>query len=291
MSSEEYDLRKSEKDVGQLYPVLLDKKGRVIDGLHRLNVDSSWRTVTLEHIDSEEKFLKARIISNLHRRTVPASETRAWINDLAEIAVMDHDVQPGKVADWISEETGYSTSQVRTYLHDKYKIETGPKGVYTRGRGGQPSSPSVIAEEKLGRETFQRLKADLREEVKQELSRDPEFIIETIEKAPEILPTLPKPVIDREGYYVPVVTEKQAEEMKEILLETEKELKERRSDPAVQERGKLVKNWMAHGSVLSVVDSLKCPVCGSDAHFLIWQCHPNLNIYESHKIIKDKIKR
>jgi len=31
MSSEEYDLKKSEAIIGQLYPVLLSKDGRVID--------------------------------------------------------------------------------------------------------------------------------------------------------------------------------------------------------------------------------------------------------------------
>lgn len=289
MSSEEYDIRQSEKDVGQLYPVLIDKKGRVIDGLHRLNIDPSWRTVTLENIDSEEKFLKARIISNLHRRTVPASEIRAWINDLAEVAVTEHDIKPGRISDWIAEGTGYDYKTVLRYLDEKYKSKISVKGGKMRPRPERGLFKK--AEEKLGRETFQQLKADLKEEAKQELSRDPKFIIETIEKAPVILPNLPKPVIDGEGYYVPIVTEKQAEEMKQILLETEKDLKERRSDPSVQERGKLVKNWMAHGSVLSVADSLKCPICGSDAHLLIWQCHPNLNIYESHKIIKDKLER
>ena len=40
------------------------------------------------------------------------------------------------------------------------------------------SSPMIAAEEKLGRETVQRLRADLREEIKEEPRRDPEFIAE-----------------------------------------------------------------------------------------------------------------
>lgn len=294
MSSEEYDLRKSEKDVKQLYPVLLDKKGRVIDGLHRLNVDSNWRTETLEYIDDEEKFLKARIISNLHRRVVPATEIRAWINDLAEIA-LKKGIEVGKIGSWIAEETGYSDITVRHYLDDKFKLKD--KSEYGReGRRKQLEAisemaiPMVEAEEKLGHETFQRLKADLREEVKEELRRDPQFIVETIEKAPEILPTLPKQAVDEEGMYVPVVTQKQAEEMKEVLVKTQRELEERRADVDVQERGRIVKNWMAHGNVVAVADALRCPICGSNAHNIVWKCHPDLNIYESQKRVKEKLE-
>jgi len=290
MSSEEYDLRKSEKDVKQLYPVLLDKKGRVIDGLHRLNVDANWRTETLEHIDDEEKFLKARIISNIHRRVVPATEIRAWVNDLAEIA-LQKGIQVGKISGWIADETGYASDTVRNYLDEKYKIETSPKGVYTREGivKEEIQTPLTEAKEKLGHETFQRLKADLREEVKEELRKDPQFIVETLETAPEMLQILPKKVVDEEGMYVPVVTEKQAEEMKEVLVKTQREMEERRSDPDVQERGRIVKNWMAHGNVVAVADALRCPICGSDAHNIVWKCHPDLNIYESRKKVKEKL--
>ena len=87
MSGEEYDLRTSEDKVGQLYPVILAKDGKVIDGLHRLNIDSQWRTETLEHIDNREKFLKARIIANLHRRTVPASERKQDIHQILYVGI------------------------------------------------------------------------------------------------------------------------------------------------------------------------------------------------------------
>jgi len=42
----EYDLKISEK-IGQLYPVLVDAEGNVIDGFHRLEADPKWRTEKL----------------------------------------------------------------------------------------------------------------------------------------------------------------------------------------------------------------------------------------------------
>jgi len=50
----EYDLKKSEKGIGQLYPILEAKDGEVIDGFHREEADKKWKRVRLEHIDTEE---------------------------------------------------------------------------------------------------------------------------------------------------------------------------------------------------------------------------------------------
>ena len=39
------DLDKSNKVIGQLYPVLRDARGRVIDGFHRIDVDPNWKSI------------------------------------------------------------------------------------------------------------------------------------------------------------------------------------------------------------------------------------------------------
>ena len=78
--SEEFDLAESKKFIGQLYPVLLSKDEKVIDGYHRLDVDPEWRTEVLKHIDTEEKILLARCIANWHRRVVSRSEKEVWLN-------------------------------------------------------------------------------------------------------------------------------------------------------------------------------------------------------------------
>ena len=74
----EYDLKKSTK-IGQLYPVLVDAKGNIIDGLHRQEADPSWRTEKIPEIDTEEKLLIARCIANWHRRPISREEKEQWI--------------------------------------------------------------------------------------------------------------------------------------------------------------------------------------------------------------------
>lgn len=123
--SEEYDLRKSTEKIGELYPVIVSKSGEIVDGFHRINAKANWRREVREDIDTPEKVLKARLISNKFRRQVSAVEVRGWINDLAEIALVEHGVQPGEISGWVAEETGYSERQVRFYLDEKYKEQRG----------------------------------------------------------------------------------------------------------------------------------------------------------------------
>lgn len=53
------DLRLSSDRVGQLYPLLLDYYGNIIDGEHRKSVDDGWRTVKLNSIRTEKDRLIA----------------------------------------------------------------------------------------------------------------------------------------------------------------------------------------------------------------------------------------
>ena len=85
MSSDlDYDLKKTIR-IGQLYPVLLDVKGNIIDGKHRMEVDPNWKSVILPEVDTEEKRIIYSIIANLQRRKVPPEEKAELINSLAEI--------------------------------------------------------------------------------------------------------------------------------------------------------------------------------------------------------------
>jgi len=45
-----------------LYPVLLDRHGNIIDGMHRLKADKNWPKIRLENIETEEQRLIARLI-------------------------------------------------------------------------------------------------------------------------------------------------------------------------------------------------------------------------------------
>ena len=80
---EKYDMKASLKEVGVLYPALADAKGRIIDGIHRLGADPRWPVYKLPDINTDEKYLLARIIANTHRRTVSAEEKRSgWTSSL-----------------------------------------------------------------------------------------------------------------------------------------------------------------------------------------------------------------
>ena len=72
-------LRFSGERVGQLYPVLLDKHGNVVDGLHRLKADPNWPKIRLV----------ARLIANVCRRNVPAEEKSRMLEELGELYVKE----------------------------------------------------------------------------------------------------------------------------------------------------------------------------------------------------------
>ena len=115
-------MKSSSKRVGQLYPVLLDYHGNIIDGEHRYSVDEGWRTMRLEHIRTEKDRLIARIISNTVRRSVPRREKTELLAKLGEI-YLNEGVEPKKISERIMEETGMSYRWVMKYLPDKYKAE------------------------------------------------------------------------------------------------------------------------------------------------------------------------
>jgi hypothetical protein len=114
------ELKSSSKRIGQLYPILLDYDGNIIDGQHRYSMDKGWRTMRLEHIRTEKDRLIARIISNTVRRTVPSREKTELLGKLGEI-YLSEGVEPGRIAYRIAEETGMSYRWAAKYLPEKFK--------------------------------------------------------------------------------------------------------------------------------------------------------------------------
>ena len=214
----EYDLKKSKK-VGQLYPVLVDAKGKVIDGFHRLEADPKWRTEKLPEIDTEEKLLVARCVANWVRRQISREEKEEWINGLARIykkqgLKVSSKGRRNEIMAKIMEVTGLSDRAVGTYLHDKYKQK--PPYDLEKRKPVIPASERI--EHQLGKEYVERHREEVEQElrpkierevrekiiekeikpkIKEELSRDTEFIVETIRKAPEVLPKLSEETIKR----------------------------------------------------------------------------------------------
>jgi hypothetical protein len=113
-------LESSSKHVGRLYPVLVDKYGNIIDGVHRLTADKKWPKVTVEGVETEEQRLIARLVSNVCRRNVPAKEKTEMLGRLGEI-YLNEGVETGKIAYKIAEKTGMSYQWVTKYLPDRFK--------------------------------------------------------------------------------------------------------------------------------------------------------------------------
>lgn len=148
----EFNRKKSTESVGELYPVLLSKDGQVIDGFHRLEENPAWGTRTLDHIDTEEKLILARAVSNWHRRSVPYAEKVEWINGLARIYLAmglkirgertGRGTVPNEVTAKIIEATGLSPAVVLRHLDAKFKqIERATPG---------PVKPRVPASQVIG---------------------------------------------------------------------------------------------------------------------------------------------
>ena len=190
MSEEKYDLNESAKGIGQLYPVLVDKKGRTIDGFHRLQANPSWRIQPLDHIDTDEKLLLARCVANWHRRQVGREEKTEWINGLAKIYKEQGLKIEGKhgnneILDKLVEVLGLNFRTIRQYLVEDFKQRENLPPIQ------KPSVPaSQRIESTLGKDYVERYREEvlaeekpkIKQQIREELLESPEFRLEAIHK-------------------------------------------------------------------------------------------------------------
>ena len=135
-------LKFSSERAGRLYPVLLDRHGNVIDGMHRLTVDKNWPKIKLGNIETEEQRLIARLVSNVCRRNVPAKEKTEMLGRLGDIYLKEG-VEQGKIAQKIAEKTGMTCRWVTKYLPDKFKDPLQSKRASSAERRSAEKDPSV----------------------------------------------------------------------------------------------------------------------------------------------------
>lgn len=117
------DLELSVEKVGNLYPVLEDYYGNLVDGQHRLEADAKWPRIRLKHIKTEKQRIIARLISNACRRIVSAEEKVNMLDKLGQI-LLKEDLGLGELSKKIAEETGMSYTWVMKYLPAKYKEQS-----------------------------------------------------------------------------------------------------------------------------------------------------------------------
>jgi hypothetical protein len=114
------ELRNSSERIGQLYPILLDSYGNIIDGEHRSKADSNWRKIRLKHINTKKDLLIARFACNNLRRSTTTAEKRELLTKLAEISLREG-IPIGKIAYELMNQTGMSYRWVTKYLPQKFK--------------------------------------------------------------------------------------------------------------------------------------------------------------------------
>jgi ribosomal protein S8 len=188
------------------------KDGEIIDGIHREKADRSWKRIRLNNIDTEEKKLLARLIANFHRRIVPYQEKKDWINGLAKIyekqglKISLGPSHKNEIIERISNLTGLSSRTVRSYIHSEYLQDKETPIAEPKVPASQVIKTMADSRregwgdrliERHRQEIIAEEKPKIESKLKTELLKSPEFIREAIEKAPQVLPTLPKRTIER----------------------------------------------------------------------------------------------
>lgn len=279
----EYDHKKSTKIVGQLYPVIVDQAGNVIDGLHRQEADPNWRTEVHPEIDSQEKFLIARCVANWHRRQVPKEEKEKWINGLARIYKKQGNPSARIVAK-ICDVTGLTRGVVYGYLASEFK------DVHHKPHEYEPRVPASQAIEKAvsSKEYGKKLVERHREEVKEDLKTDVDFMAETVKEHPEVVSKAIKQVsLIPEPVYAPPEEIQKARGRAEEIEEEKRKLD---SDPKVKEKRRLFENFSNLQQIALYASQAKCPECGADHSNLVWKCHnltPEEALDKAHKKVED----
>lgn len=125
-----------------------------------------------------------------------------------------------------------------------------------------------------------RIEKEALQKAEEKLLKEPRFI----QKAAELAP-IPAP---ERGISIPTtLSEEEAENLRQSLVETRERIRSILKDEDVKERGELFRNWLAHQTLLEVVGSSRCPICGADGKNLVWKCH-GLNVEDALNIVHKK---
>lgn len=78
------ELRKSKDTVGQIFPVIKDQNGKILDGFHRKRIDPDWKE-TIVNVKDDLEALLIRVHSNVLRRKVDEKEKQEWVKEARRI--------------------------------------------------------------------------------------------------------------------------------------------------------------------------------------------------------------
>lgn len=145
MSNEELvsHIRMLREKVGEIYPILVDGEGKVIDGFHRLEAYPDWTRKTVEPANRYEEAL---IWFAAHkRRGITTKEVKVRLITMAE-ELLKQGVDKGDISTRIAEDTGYTLQRVLSLLPAKYKLKV------KRISGRKGATAKRLYKEKIGKE-------------------------------------------------------------------------------------------------------------------------------------------
>ncbi len=142
--------------MGRLYPVLVDKHGRVIDGEHRLRAYPDWFKVKLPDVESEEHRILVRLVSNMCRRVVSPSEKTEILEELGQV-YLEQGVPRSELIKKIVQQTGMSYRWVMKYAPNDLKMKPGIGGPRSQKRDSERNVAWRATEDALLSEPTQRV--------------------------------------------------------------------------------------------------------------------------------------
>jgi len=135
-------------------------------------------------------------------------------------------------------------------------------------------------------EERKRMEDEARKKVERELLTDEKFL----RKAAELAPPPNLEVIEEAPTELEEVSLEELQEVRKRWESLQEEVVATLMKPEVKKRGDLFMNWLAHGSIMKVLGSARCPICGSDWRNLVWKCH-DLNVEEAYRKTTEKYQK
>ena len=111
-------IKDSYLNFGQLYPILLDFNGEVIDGFHRMKAISEPKYMKLSGVRTKKDRLYTRLVANHARR---GQDKSTWTPTLTELAELLRREGVEKIGQEIAERTGLCYRTILRYLPEEYK--------------------------------------------------------------------------------------------------------------------------------------------------------------------------
>lgn len=78
------ELQSSESQVGQIFPVIKDQYGNILDGFHRKRTNPNWRETTIQ-VKDKLHALRIRVHANILRREVERKEKQLWVSETRKV--------------------------------------------------------------------------------------------------------------------------------------------------------------------------------------------------------------